>query len=56
MKGIHDFFIIFTGNYKQFDKLMEHRKSVHETIKFDILDRNKEENSCTFLLDIEIML
>ena len=46
---VDDVLIIFTGSHSQFNDLMNHINSVHETIKFDAPNHNEEENSCVFL-------
>ena len=46
---IDDVMLIFSGTYKQFDELMCFLNNVHKTIKFDIPNHNKLDNSCNFL-------
>ena len=52
---IDDIFIIFTGNYEELDNLHKYLNTVHNTMKFDDYQHNRDDNSCNFLdLNIKI--
>jgi hypothetical protein len=52
---IDDIFLIFCGSYEDLDSFHQYLNSVHQTMKFDDYQHEREDNSCNFL-DITVRI